>query len=180
MHAEGAYIRADLAEAEINQPKPFTEAEEHWYTFNTPYRNSLYPTSKGADAELLGEASASKASTWKFKERTDGTFDIVNASDGLYISPDAANNSAFRTVAAQPDKGWTIKKSDEVGFVIITSGSAQFNQTNAGNGLKVFNWGGGSNTSDTVVEVGIPSVLNMSRITTSVTITARKMVITSS
>jgi len=36
-----------------------------------------------------------------------------------------------------------------------------------------------SNTSDTVVEVGIPSVLNMSRITTSVTITARNIVITS-
>ena len=36
-----------------------------------------------------------------------------------------------------------------------------------------------SNTSDTVVEVGIPSVLKTSRIMTSVTITARKMVITS-
>ena len=37
-----------------------------------------------------------------------------------------------------------------------------------------------SNTSDTVVEVGMPSVLNMSSTMTSVTITARKMVITSS
>ena len=162
-----AQLRADLAEAEINQPKPFTEAEEHWYTFNTPYRNSLYPTSKGADAELLGEASAGKASTWKFEERTDGTFDIVNAADGLYISPDAANNSALRTVAAQPDKGWTVKKADEMGFVIITSGSVQFNQTNAGNGLKVFNWGGGSNTSDAgckyaFQEVVLPSTPKLS------------------
>ena len=36
-----------------------------------------------------------------------------------------------------------------------------------------------SNTSETVVDVGRPSVLNTSRMTTSVTITARKMVITS-
>ena len=36
-----------------------------------------------------------------------------------------------------------------------------------------------SNTSDTVVEVGSPSVLNMSSTMTSVTMTARKMVITS-
>ena len=36
-----------------------------------------------------------------------------------------------------------------------------------------------SNTSETVVEVGRPRVLNMSRMITSVTITARKMVITS-
>ena len=36
-----------------------------------------------------------------------------------------------------------------------------------------------SNTSETVVEVGIPMLLNMSSTTTSVTITARKIVITS-
>ena len=36
-----------------------------------------------------------------------------------------------------------------------------------------------SNTSDTVVDVGKPSVLNMSSTITSVTITARKIVITS-
>ena len=35
-----------------------------------------------------------------------------------------------------------------------------------------------SNTSDTVVEVGMPIVLNTSRTMTSVTITARKIVIT--
>ena len=36
-----------------------------------------------------------------------------------------------------------------------------------------------SNTRDTVVEVGMPRVLNMSRTITSVTITARKITITS-
>ena len=36
-----------------------------------------------------------------------------------------------------------------------------------------------SNTSDTVVDVGIPKVLKMSRMMTSVTITARNIVITS-
>ena len=36
-----------------------------------------------------------------------------------------------------------------------------------------------SNTNETVVEVGIPSVLNMSRTMMSVTMTARKIVITS-
>ena len=36
-----------------------------------------------------------------------------------------------------------------------------------------------SNTSETVVEVGIPMLLNTSSTTTSVTITARNMVITS-
>ena len=36
-----------------------------------------------------------------------------------------------------------------------------------------------SNTKDTVVEVGIPKVLNMSRTITSVTITARNITITS-
>ncbi len=160
-------LRAQLDAAEINQPLASTADEEHFYTFNTPYRSNLYPTSKGTDADLLGEATASKASTWKFEERTDGTFDIVNAADGLYISPASANNSALRTVADRPEAGWSIKKADEVGYVIITSGSVQFNQTNAGQGLKVFNWGGGSNTSDTgckyyFQEVTLPSTPKLS------------------
>ena len=36
-----------------------------------------------------------------------------------------------------------------------------------------------SKTNDTVVDVGMPSVLNMSRITTSATMTARNTIITS-
>ena len=142
-------LKTAVAAAEVNQPETGTAEAPVWYTFNTPYRNSLYPTSKGENQALIGEQAAGRSATWRFEARNDGSFNIVNAADNLYISPAAANNTALTTVATEPEAGWTVKKADETGFVIITSGSVQFNQTNSGNGYKVFNWGGGTNTTDT-------------------------------
>lgn len=134
----------------INQPLASTAEEIFFYYLNTPLREGRYPTAKGAGADIVGEKEMSEAAAWKFIQRTDGSYDIVNFSDGTYISPASSNNTALRTVAARPNKGWTIKPADEPGFVIITSGSAQFNQTNNSTlGYKVYNWGSGTNTSDT-------------------------------
>lgn len=148
--------------AEINQPLESTEEENHLYAFHTPYRESLYPTSKGAGQALKGEATRTKASMWKFVKRTDATFDIVNAADGLYISPASTYNTALKTVAAQPSAGWKVKKSDEMGLVIITSGDVELNQTNSSYNYNIFNWGSGTNTTDTgckyrFEEVELPS-----------------------
>lgn len=84
-----------------------------------------------------------------------------NASNGLYISPDSPNNQALRTVANTPAKGWTLKPSNELGYFIITSGTVQFNQTNnSGQGYHIFNWGGGTNTSDTGCKYQITHVFS--------------------
>ena len=91
-----------MAGAEVNQPKTGTAEAPVWYTFNTPYRNSLYPTSKGEGQALMGEQAAGRTATWRFEARTDGSFNIVNAADNLYISPAAANNTALTTVATEP------------------------------------------------------------------------------
>lgn len=143
-------FKAALADAELVQPQASTEAEEHWYYMNTPLRESRYPTGKGVNAEIIGEKNTSAAACWKFVKRADGDYDIVNYANGTYVSPESNNNTALRTVAASPSAGWTLKPADEVGYFIIVSGSAQFNQTNnATLGYKVYNWGDGSNTTDT-------------------------------
>lgn len=145
-----AAFKAALAETGLILPTASTEAEAHWYYMNTPLREGRYPTSKGANAEIIGEKSASAAACWKFVGRADGTYDIVNYADGTYVSPASSNNTALRTVKASPSEGWTLKPADETGYFIIVSGSAQFNQTNNSSlGYKVYNWGGGTNTSDT-------------------------------
>ena len=136
---------ASLTASNMNQP-----VDGNYYRMCTPLRGNRYPTSYGAGNAIVGETTTGNANVWKFIARADGSFDIVNAKDNTFISPASNNNTALNSVATQPSAGWTIKPADEKGYVIITSGTAQFNQTNNSTlGFKVYNWGSGTNTSDT-------------------------------
>ena len=144
LNAALAAFRTALTTAKINQPK-----EGAYYTMCTPQRDNRYATSNGANTEMTGNATATDASKWKFVTRADGKLDIVNYANGTYISPASSNNTALRTVTSSPSSGWEIKAAATEGLCIIVSGSAQFNQTQSGLGYKVYNWGDGTNTSDT-------------------------------
>ena len=98
---------------------------------------------------MTGNASVSDAAKWKFVQRADGKLDIVNYANGTYISPASNNNTALRTVTSSPTSGWELKTAATKGLCIIVSGSVQFNQTQSGLGYKVYNWGDGTNTTDT-------------------------------
>ena len=134
---------ASLTEANMNQP-----VSGNYYRMYTPLRANRYATGNGADAAITGPTEATtKASIWKFVKRTDNAFDIINLADGTYISPASNNNAALKTVVAQPNAGWTIKKAETTGNVIVVSGDVQFNQQKDGN-LHLLNWGSGTNTTD--------------------------------
>ena len=143
---------ASLTTANMNQP----EAEK-FYRMYTPQRGNRYPTSKGAGNAIVGETAPSNNSIWQFVTRTDGTFNIVNAIDGSYISPASNNNAALNTVATEPTKGWTLSPAATKGLVILTSGSVQFNQQNNGS-FHLLNWGDGTNTSDTGCQYQVEEV----------------------
>ena len=103
------------------------------------------------------------ASYWKFVARADGAWDIVNAYDDSYIAPNSTNNTALTASATSPSAGWKISKASTEGYVIITSGSCQFNQTNNSSsvlsgGYRLFNWGNGTNTTDTGCQYAIEEV----------------------
>ncbi|MBR5847493.1 MAG: family 20 glycosylhydrolase [Bacteroidaceae bacterium] len=136
---------ASLTEANMNQP-----VSGNYYRMYTPLRANRYATGNGADAAITGPTEATtKASIWRFVKRSgnDNSFDIINVADGTYISPASNNNTALKTVVAQPDAGWTIKKAETTGNVIVVSGDVQFNQQKDGN-LYLLNWGSGTNTTD--------------------------------
>ena len=140
--AYDAFIAA-LTPESINQP-----VEGKYYRMNTPLRGNRYPTSKGIGAAIVGEQNpADNASVWKFVTRTDGSYDIQNFHDLSYISPNSTKPNALKTSAARPASGWTIKAADTKGYVIVTNGTAQFNQANNG-AFNLLNWGDGTNTSD--------------------------------
>lgn len=152
-------FNASLAKAKLIQPTVSNGTKEYFYTLSTPLRGNRYATSHGANADMVGETSVSKASYWKFVTRTDGSFDIVNSADGTFISPNSNNNTALKTQSTSPNKGWTLSPANEVGYFIITSGNVQFNQTNnAQLGWKVYNWGDGTNTDDTGCKYSIQAV----------------------
>ena len=141
---------ANCTAANMNQPTASTDADAIYYRMYTPLRESRYPTAKGVGADIVGERTPTNHSIWKFVKRADGAFDIVNAAEGSYISPASSHNTALKTAAASPTSGWTLAPADAAGYVIIKSGSVQFNQTNNSTlGYKVYNWGGGTNIDDT-------------------------------
>ena len=138
-------FEASLTANNMNLP-----VEGNLYRMYTPLRDNRYPTSQGAGNAITGEQNpTTKASVWKFATRADGTYDIINLADGTYISPASSNNTALNAVEQQPSKGWSIKRAATMGSVIIVSGTVQFNQTNSGQGYKLYNWGDGANTTDT-------------------------------
>ncbi len=140
-----------LTAANMNQP----EADKY-YHMRTPLRNNRYVTSGGAGQILMGGTNSSDATAvWQFVARGDGAYDIRNFSDHTYISPSSANNTALNTVSEQPSAGWTLNLATTVGYVTIVSGTVQFNQTNAGLGYKIYNWGDGTNTTDTGCQYAI-------------------------
>ena len=135
-------FRAGYKQADLVQPK-----EDTFYYLYTPLRNSRYVTA--SSTKLTSAASPTNFSAWEFKPRTDGKYDICNYSTDYYISPTAANNSQLTLTKIVPKSGWELKEADEAGYVTIVSGTAQFNMTNSGLGFVVYNWGSGTNISDT-------------------------------
>lgn len=136
-------FEAGLRTQAVVQPDP-----HFWYNLSTPQRSHRYAASKGVNQALVGETSASQRTAWRFERRNDGSWDIIS-SDGSFLAPTAAHNSPLTTSATSPTQGWTVSAAATLGCVIITSGNAQLNQTNAGLGWKIYNWGGGTNTTDT-------------------------------
>ena len=145
---------ANLTEEHMNKP-----VSGNFYKMYTPLRDNRYPTSQGASKAIVGEqGGASNASIWKFEARADGSYNIINHADGTYISPASNENTALKCVKKVPTRGWTIKPAATVGMVIITCGNVQFNQTNSGQNYQLYNWGSGTNTTDTGCQFQINEV----------------------
>lgn len=128
--------------SKIIMPTVSTNDDEHWYQLYTPNRESKYTTSKGDGKELVGGDNTKYANTmWKFVERNDGSWDIVNRDDKTYINPASAYDTAIKTTATQPANGWKLSYANATGTFIISSGNVQLNQTGKNNSnYKIYNW----------------------------------------
>ncbi len=123
-------------------PQASTEGEEYWYQFTSLRSPALYISAEGEVAGVSGKenTATSAVSMWKFVQRDDNTFDIINRKYGSYLNPTAAYNTQITTVKTRPSKGWSISYSNTPTYNIISSGDVQLNQTGSGQGFALYNW----------------------------------------
>ena len=145
---EGVYATEIEGEAEILQAfydaliqKINLPEADTWYTLYTPQRGNRVLTSTGAGNGATGGTDKQTAqAAWKFADRGDGSYDIINKGDGSYLSPTAAYNKAITTVSTRPAQGWELSYADLPGTYIIRCGNVQLNQTPELLGNAIYNW----------------------------------------
>ncbi len=144
--AEVNTLIASLTDAVAEGAMP-EGGEGRYYTIKDR-RSSRYCAD--ADGVVASETTAVTAFTqWSVVKRADGAWDIINHATGNYVAPTAAYNTQLTLSSTAPSSGWQLLPAAEPGYLIVVSGSAQFNTTQSGLGFKVYNWGSGNNTTDT-------------------------------
>ena len=123
-------------------PQASTDGNEVWYQFTSQRSPSLYISATGQAAGVSGKenTAASAVSMWKFVDRGDNTFDIVNREYKSYLNPVANYNTQIQTTTTKPAKGWALGNSNTAGYFIISSGEVQLNQTGEAQSHALYNW----------------------------------------
>ena len=140
-----ARLTTILAEA-ISMPKASTAENEYWYQITSLRSPNLFISAEGEATGVVGKENtgASAVSMWKFVDRGDNTFDIINRKYGSFLSPVATFNTQITTTKSKPASGWTVSYANTPAYYIISSGDVQLNQTGSELGSKLYNWSGSS------------------------------------
>ena len=144
-----AKLTTVLAQA-ISMPKASTAENEYWYQITSLRSSDRYITAPGNIGEVKGETTTAGSATsmWKFVDRGDNTYDIVNREHNSYLSPVATYNTAISTTTTKPADGWTISYANTPAYYIISSGNVQLNQTGEAQSYKLYNWSKDANGCD--------------------------------
>lgn len=137
-------------------PTASTGNNEYWYQIASLRSPELYITATGSATGVTGSQQYSKKSRsmWKFVERGDGSYNIVNREYNCYLSPSAAYNTQVQTVSSVPSSGWEIKNSGTPGNFIISSGDVQLNQTGSAQNYAIYNWSDPNNKGNDLTDQG--------------------------
>ena len=136
-----------LVTSALVYPTPSTEDGERWYQISSLRSGDLFITAEAGNAGVTGSANDAEYanSMWKFVNRGDGTYDVVNREFGSYLNPAAAYNTQIQTATARPDAGWSLSYGNTQGYFILSSGEVQANQTGSAQSYKLYNWSNAGN-----------------------------------
>ena len=164
----------------ISMPKASTTEDEYWYQFTSLRSPNRYISAEGEATGVVGkeDTGTSAVSMWKFVDRGDNTFDIVNRKYGSYLSPVANYNTQVSTTKSQPASGWTVSYANTPAYYIISSGDVQLNQTGDAQSYKIYNWSNsatlGNDRSDTGCQLSIAEAAEISELSSVLTYTVDK------
>ena len=151
----------EVIESAISMPKASTTTDEYWYQITSLRSPNLFISAEGEATGVVGKenTATSAVSMWKFVDRGDNTYDIVNRQYGSYLSPVANYNAQITTTKNKPASGWTVSYANTPAYYIISSGDVQLNQTGSGQSYKLYNWSNsatlGSDRGDTGCQLSI-------------------------
>ena len=151
----------EVIESAISMPKASTTTDEYWYQITSLRSPNLFISAEGEATGVVGKenTATSAVSMWKFVDRGDNTYDIVNRQYGSYLSPVANYNTQITTTKNKPASGWTVSYANTPAYYIISSGDVQLNQTGSGQSYKLYNWSNsatlGSDRGDTGCQLSI-------------------------
>ena len=153
--AQAKALNAALLSA-LAMPKASSGETAHWYQFASLRSPGRYITAEGKEAGVVGSETEKPYATsmWKFVDRGDGSYDLVNREYNAYLNPVATFNTQVKTTATRPAKGWTISYSNTAGHYIIASGDVQLNQTGDGQQYAIYNWSDTANKGADRVDQG--------------------------
>ena len=162
---EQAAALTTLLNSSINYPKASTATEQYWYQITSLRASNRYITATGAANGVVGSLDDSKFATsmWKFVDRGNGSYDIVNREYGSYLNPVADYNTQIKTVATKPASGWTIGNSNTTGYFIISSGEVQLNQTGEAQSYKLYNWSNSANKGNDKSDDGCQLMISVAQ-----------------
>ena len=164
----------------LAMPKASTDTDEYWYQFTSLRSNNLYISAEGEATGVVGKdnTAASAVSMWKFVDRGDNTFDIINRQYDAYLNPVANYNAQITTTKSKPAKGWTVSYADTPAYYIISSGEVQLNQTGSGQSYKLYNWSAsdklGNDRGDSGCQLSIVEAAELEELPSSLTYTIDK------
>ena len=139
--------RSNAAQAqEVRFGYTVEEKPEQWFRFTSKRYRDRYITGKSTGVAGDTNPILTDQTEWKFVDRGDGTYDIVNRFWDEYLDPSAKNNTQITIVSEQPAKGWTVSCAKTPGYHIISSGEVQLNQADGINNYALFNWGYDANS----------------------------------
>ena len=167
-------------EGALAMPKASTDDAEYWYQITSLRSSNLYITAEGEAAGVAGKENTATSATsmWKFVDRGDNTYDIVNRQYGSYLNPVAAYNTQITTTKTKPAKGWSVSYADTPSYYIISAGEVQLNQTGSGQSYAIYNWSSstslGSDRGDTGCQLSIMDAAEVEELPTSFEYTVDK------
>ncbi len=167
-------------EGALVMPKASTANEEFWYQITSLRSPNLFISAEGEATGVVGKenTATSAVSMWKFVDRGDNTYDIVNRLYGSYLSPVASYNTQITTTKSKPANGWTVSYGNTPSYYIISSGDVQLNQTGSGQSYKLYNWSNsatlGSDRSDTGCQLSITEAAELAEQPSTITYTVDK------